>query len=244
MGPSSGDSSAWQWLGGALHAVIGWVDRNEHTLQALAFWGAISEACEKTQLYVPRQMEAWAEIAKACEGEPAKELREMILSLYGPGGVGHDALRAELDAAPLLRERHQEVSEIVVSIADGRYYVAICGALPLIEGALMSARGSWKAVDDVKDELVESAYESGKLTSDEIADLLGAAGAVSMVLHEVPTIWKPRPHKVGAVREELNRHFIAHGTGTGWATRPNAIRATLLLAAVARVAGPLLRPRA
>jgi hypothetical protein len=243
MEASSGSPSVGQWLGDALRSVTGWVERHQSTLEVMALWGAIAEVVERTQLYVPRGIEAWLEIMVACERVPDEELREVVLGLYAPGGVGHDALCTELDAAPLLSERRQEVSEVIASVRDERYYVAICGVLPLIEGVLMSARGKWIRMDKVNRELEDAACESGKLTPDELSDLLGAAGAVSMVLHDVPAVWKDSTHTVGAVREELRRHFVAHGTATGWATRLNAVRAMLLLAASARVAGPLLAPR-
>ena len=63
-----------------------------------------------------------------------------------------------------------------------------------------------------------------------------------MVLDEIPNVWKNGRQQVGAIVDELNRHYALHGTGVGWDDSRNATRAVLLLAALARVAGPLFRP--
>ncbi len=91
--------------------------------------------------------------------------------------------------------------------------------------------------------LRERLHESGKLDPDAEAELLLNVSAIHMLDAALPELWKSGAHEVGSVVVALNRHFALHGTAQGWDTRENAVRAVLLLAASARVAGPLLTPR-
>lgn len=63
-----------------------------------------------------------------------------------------------------------------------------------------------------------------------------------MVVDAIGTAWKSGPARVGAIESDLNRHRALHGTASGWDTAENATYAVLLLAAAARIAGPLLQP--
>jgi hypothetical protein len=219
-----------------------WFERNEW-IQALQVWGPINEACKQVGLYAPFEAEAWREIIQAHESNlPTDPMEKLILKLYGPGGVGHNTLRAELRDAPLLKDQQGRVTQVLDSLADSRYYVAICGALPLIEGVLAYALGKWN--EPHKLDLGKRWYEEPEtLTDAEDAELVMNAAAVEMVMAMVPSIWKPGRHDVGSVSEELRRHLALHGTAVGWETPENAIRVLLLLAAVSQVAGPLLSPR-
>lgn len=154
--------------------------------------------------------------------------------------MGFEALRDELQEAPLLRERQRELGQVLDSLVDEEYYVAICGALPLIEYVISKAAGRWA---QPRKHLVEARR---RWFEDRIGDraLVLDASAVQMVLEEVPGTWKPGHHQVGAVVEELNRHYVVHGTGQGWDDVTNATRAVLLLAPAARVGDALFQPDA
>jgi hypothetical protein len=234
--------SPWQSFLRFLDDAAEWVKRHEAEIRAFGIWAAVARAGRKARLYVPFHAEAWQQIdetqrAEGPEAEP--DYVALIVSLYGPGGVAHDALRDELRAAELLQDRLREVDEVLDSLADGRYFVTICGALPLVEYVLSSAAGKWK---DPRRHLEELQDRLDQPASDVQLDVLLEATAVEMVLDEVPEIWKDGRQNIGAINDRLNRHLALHGTARGWDDVANATRALLLLAAVARIAGPLLRP--
>jgi hypothetical protein len=182
-------------------------------------------------------------IARAEAQDAATDaLRELILAAYAPGGPGFEALCEELRSAPILRERRTEVHEVIASLQDGRDYVAICGALPLAEGALAVAYGRWRK-DPAEYPLRERLFDADALTTEETADLLKNKSALDMVMHCVDDLWDTTSLRPGTLAPELNRHIALHGTGHGWSTRDNAVRTVLLLAAAVRVADPLLGPR-
>ncbi len=187
--------------------------------------------------------EAWLEITEAVHrGDPANppDYEAIIISAYQPGGVGFEALRHELLQAPLLRDRQREVAEVLDSLADGRNYVAVCGALPLIEYVISNAAGKWNHPHKHLAELKRRLHEDDIDGNDTI--VLEYA-AVQMILEEIPNVWKDGRQQVGAIVGELNRQYALHGTGLGWDDSTNATRAVLLLGAAARVADPLFRPR-
>lgn len=234
--------SPWQSFLAFLDSAADWVRRHEAEIRAVGVWAAVGRAGRKARLYVPFHAEAWQQIEEAQresgpEAEP--DYAALIVSLYGPGGVAHDALRDELRSAELLRDRVREVDEVLESLADGRYFVTICGALPLVEYVLSRAAGKW---NDPRKHLKELEARLDQPASDVQLDVLLEATAVEMVLDEVPEIWKDGRQNIGAINDRLNRHLALHGTARGWDDVANATRAILLLAAVARVAGPLLRP--
>ena len=179
--------------------------------------------------------EAWLEIVEALRPDRghSPDYEGIIISAYQPGGAGFEALRDELLDAPLLRDRHREVGEVLDSVADGRNYVAVCGALPLIEYVISNAAGKWnhpqKHLAELRRRLHEEEFDGNSTIILEHA-------AVEMVLGEIPNVWKDGRQQVGAIVGELNRQYALHGTGVGWDDSTNATRAVLLLAAAARVA--------
>jgi hypothetical protein len=218
-----------------------WIRRHEPELRAFITWGAVCDAGVQARLYVPRHAEAWRQIEEARRSaDPPTEADyvALIVSLYGPDGIAFEALREELAQAPLLAKRTSDVGEVLASLSDGRYFVTVCGALPLVEHVLGEAAGKWsdprKHLDAINTRL------EGPISSDEEADLLIEMTAMEMVLNEIPEIWKNGRLEIGGIDERLNRHRALHGTARGWNDAANATRALLLLAATARVAGPLL----
>lgn len=212
-----------------------WVEGHRPEIEALATWGAVSATCRDARLYAPIDAEAWAQIrAELRAEEPDPEA--IIISTYGRSGIGFGALQEELLTSPLLADRRRETAEIVDSLADGRHFVAACGALPLVEYVISKSAGKWnnpsKQIEAAGARLRDDDFEFGD-------DLLLDYAALEMVLSEIPHVWKNGRQQVGAVVQELNRHYILHGTGVGWDDARNATRAVLLLAACARVAGPL-----
>ena len=83
-----------------------------------------------------------------------------------------------------------------------------------------------------------------ELTADEETDLILYSSATEMLNRGLSETSEDRHMRPGTVTAELNRNVILHGTGRGYDTRGHAVRAVLLVAAAARVAGPLLRPGA
>jgi hypothetical protein len=187
--------------------------------------------------------EAWRCIEEAAlRGlDSPSEYETLIFSLYSPTGIGHSSLRLELAESPALRDRQRETGQVLDSLADGRHYVTVCGALPLVEYVLSSADGKW--TQPGRYQLDARLDEPGAMDPESEALLLVEAAAVEMVRQEIPRIWKSGPHHVGRTSGELNRHLALHGTGVGWDDAGNAVRSILLLAATARVAGPMLAPR-
>ncbi len=221
-----------------------WVRRHEPELRALGTWGAVTQAAREARLYVPFHPEAWRQLERARRHsrDAGPDYEAEIVALYGPGGVGFDTLRAELMQAELLVDRRREVEEVLDSLVDGRHFVAVCGALPLVEYVLSKASGKWKDPRKHLDTLQARLHET---PADEVdLSLFIEASALEMVLSEVPEIWQDGRQNVGAIDEKLNRHRALHGTALGWDDSTNATRAVLLLAAAARVAGPLLPPPA
>jgi hypothetical protein len=225
-----------------IDAAIRWAKEHQRELEAFGTWGLVRRACEQTGLYAP-PAPVWPKIADAARrGDDAASLTALILSSYGPSGGAHDALRGELRSAPLLQDRMREINEVLESLEDGRYYVTICGALPLIEGVLASAHGNWQKHLGAYP-LSERLDESGALSADAEAELILHASAIDIVFGAIRTTWKSGDHrKVGAVRADLNRHRALHGTARGWDSVENATYSLLLLAAAARIAGLLLQP--
>jgi len=234
----------WEQLSAAAKAFRKWVDEHQHEIRAWGIWGTVSSACREGRLYAPMHREAWLEIVEAVHGEDRAnppDYEAIIISAYQPGGVGFEAVRDELLAAPLLGDRHREVGEVLESLEDGRNYVAVCGTLPLIEYVISNAAGKWNHPQRHLAELKRRLHEDEIDGNDTI--LLEYA-AVQMILEEIPNVWKDGRQQVGAIVGELNRQYALHGTGLGWDDSTNATRAVLLLAAAARVAGPLFKPRA
>jgi hypothetical protein len=227
-----------------IDATIRWVKEHQREIEAFGTWGAVRRACEETSLYAP-PAQVWRTIAEAARrGDDAASLNALILSSYGPSGEAHRALCEELRSAPLLQDRSREIDEVLASLEASRYYVTICGALPLIEGVLASAHGKWQKHLDAYP-LSKRLHESGALSADQEVELILHASAIDMVFGGIRTTWKSGGHRqVGAVLADLNRHRALHGTARGWDTVDNATYALLLLAAAARIAGPLLQPNA
>ncbi len=231
-------------LSAAANAFGKWFDEHQDEIRALGIWGTVSTACREGRLYAPMHREAWLEVTKLVRGDRANppDYEEIIISVYQPGGVGFEALRGELRDAPLLRDRHREVGEVLDSLAAGRNYVGVCGALPLIEYVISNAAGKWnhppKHLAKLKRRLREDDFDG----NDTI--LLLEYAAVQMILEEIPNVWEDKRQQVGAIVGELNRQYALHGTGLGWDDSTNATRVVLLLAAAARVADPLLKSRA
>jgi hypothetical protein len=233
----------WEQLLAAAGALARWLQEHEEEVRAWGLWGAVSTACTDAGLYAPLHREAWLTIAdvKHGDGNPAPDFEAIITGLYAPGGVGFEALKHEIRDAPLLRDRQREVGEVLDSLADGRNYVAVCGALPLVEYVISHAAGKWN--DPRKHlEVLKQRLGDDDLDLEADVDLLLDYAAVRMVLDEIPNVWKDGRQQVGVVVDGLNRQYVLHGTGVGWDDSPNAIRAVLLLAAVARVGGPLFSP--
>ena len=239
-----GDSEPtfWEQLSAAAKTFGKWVQEHEAEIRAAGVWASVSTASVNARLYAPRDRDAWLAIAEAdrpdADGNPP-DYEAIITSTYRPGGVGFDALRQELLEAPLLRDRQREVCEVLDSFADGRNYVTVCGALPLVEYVISNAAGKWndprKHLKVLKRRLHEDDIEG-------YDSILLEYAAVEMVLEEVPNVWKDGRQQVGAIVDDLNRQYALHGTGVGWDDATNATRAVLLLAAAARVADPLFKP--
>jgi hypothetical protein len=219
-----------------------WIRKNEDVIRSVAVWMGVRRACEATRLYAPPSP-AWTEISDAVQaGAGTEAIESVILAAYAPGGVGHEALASELRAAPLLQTRAQEIDDVLASFSDGRFYLTICGTLPLVEGLLADAYGKW--AKRITDYPIEARLdEVGALTTEEEAELLINESAVTMVTTGMPEVWKSLRMTAGAHADELNRHWALHGSARGWNTVENATRAVLLLAAAARIAEPLLAPR-
>lgn len=214
-----------------------WFQAHKDQIGSIGRWGAVSQACLETQLYAPKSAEAWEAIREA--PRDTTDYAALIISLYAPAGAGHQELRCELLEAPLLRERRGELEEVLASLADERYYVTACGALPLVEFVLAKAAGRWKHPNQYA--LRAKLEAPGALSAAERTALMLEGAAVDMLAKEVPRMWQNDPQRLGPI-SYLNRHRALHGTGLGWHDRANATRAVLLLAASALVAGPLLSP--
>jgi hypothetical protein len=231
---------AWEKLFDFLNAAGKWIAEHQAEIEALASWSVVYEIGTDARLYVPAESTSWKEmVARSRAAEAAGETLDaeaLVVSLYSPGTPGHRALCDELLVAPLLADRRREVQEVLASVADERYYVAVCGALPLVEFVLSRPSGRWK--DPVKHlaRLQKRMHEPG---ADDDLDLFIDATAVEMLLVEIPEIWKGRGHVVGAINNKLNRNLALHGSARGWDDQANAVRSVLLLAAAARVASAL-----
>ncbi|MEK6273078.1 MAG: hypothetical protein AABM42_10595 [Actinomycetota bacterium] len=235
-------STFWEQLSAAARAFGKWVDEHQHEIRAFGIWGTVSSACRESRLYAPMHSEAWLEIVEAVHGDDRPDppdYERIIISAYQPGSVGFEALPDELLDAPLLRDRLREVAEVLDSLADGRNYVAVCGALPLIEYVISKAAGKWNHPQKHVAELKRRLHDD-EIDGDD-AILLEFA-AVEMILEEIPNVWKAGRQQVGAIVGALNRQYALHGAGLGWDDSTNATRAVLLLAAAARVADPLFKP--
>ncbi|WP_147447595.1 hypothetical protein [Solirubrobacter pauli] len=232
----------WEGFLTFLDRAADWVREHQDEIRAAGIWAAAGRAGRVARLYVPFDPEAWIQIEQAqrqSEPDVEPDYGSLLVSLYGPGGIGHETLREELRNSTLLRDRTGEVEEVLDSLADQRYFVTVCGALPLVEYVLSSAAGKWK---DPRKHLEALEARLDEPASAVDLDLLLDATAVEMVLEEVPEIWKDGRQDVGAINDRLNRHRALHGTARGWDDLANATRAVLLLAAVARISTPLLGP--
>jgi hypothetical protein len=215
--------------------VSAWVVEHQTEIEAVASWSIVNSACSRARLYAPMDAETWVHITSELRVEGSDD-ETVILDAYGPGGVGSEALRAELIGSPLLAARRSQVGEVLDSLADGRYYVAACGTLPLVEYVVSKSAGRWdhphKHVKAIQARLHTEDFRYG-------ASVFLDYAALQMVMDEIPRIWEHSAPDLGATITELNRHRILHGTGLGWDDARNATRAVLLLAAAAHVGGPL-----
>lgn len=234
----------WEQLSAAARVIGTWIEEHQEEIRAAAIWGTVSSACTDARLYAPLDREAWRAIVEAISRERrvgAPDYKAIITSIYGPGGGGFETLRQELLGSPLLQDRQREVTEVLSSMADGRNYVAICGTLPLVEYVISAAAGKWNHPHKHLVELKRRLHDDDFDANDTI---LLEYSAVQMVLEEIPNVWNSGRQQIGAVVDELNRHYALHGTGIGWDDSTNATRAALLLAAAARVADALFKPLA
>lgn len=234
--------SLWAMLGEAAAAFARWAEKNKDLLEALGLWASVAQECEQAHLYAPPHPASWRAIAELNRSDgdlsPAAAER-LILDLYGPGGVGHAQLRSELLEAPLLAEWRGPTAETLDALSQDQPYLAICGALPLVEWCLGKAAGKWQ--QPLKYDLDARLFETSPASSDDEAEVMLNWSAVDMLCHGVPEIWTGGS-SFGVDTPLLRRNVVAHGLAKGWDTRDNAVRAALLVAAAARVAGPLLRP--
>jgi hypothetical protein len=231
--------STWEILRDAAIALGRWWKDHEEEIQAFGLWGSVGVACDETHLYAPPHRPGWDRISEAHDDTDRAGMEALILMLYGPGGDAHDALRRELLDTDILKPRRREAEEVLASLADGRYYVTICGALPLVEYVLAQAAGKWKQPE--KYGLKERFNKFETSIEDMEIEVLLYAAAAEMLTWTILEWWESRKPPTGRT-DELNRQWVLHGTGAGWDTRENAIRAVMLVAAAARVAKPLLSP--
>lgn len=213
-----------------------WVQSHRPEIEGFVTWGVVATAGRQARLYVPLDADAWRTIADLPNPERDAEINreQQITTLYGPGGAAFATLRRELLDAPSLAPRRHEVAEVLDSLADRRYFIAVCGALPLVEYLLSVHAGRWgdpqKRLNELRDRL-----DDLPVTTDAQASLLVEMTAVEMLLSEVPAVWERGPQRIGAITDKLNRHTALHGSARGWDERTNATRAVLLLAATAKV---------
>jgi hypothetical protein len=237
-----GGQSGWQRFVGFLEEAAEWVREHEDEIRFWGLWGAVGTTGRKAHLYVPLHPESWERIQAASHDDEVSDYEALIVSLYAPDGPGFGALCEELSSAPLLDDRRGEVGEVLDSLVDERFYLVVCGALPLVEYTLSRAAGKWSDPRKHLEGLRARLHEPAAFSADAENALLLEGTAVEMILHEIPEVWRNGPQTVGAISEKLNRHLALHGTGIGWDDKRNAMRAVLLLAAVARIAEPLFEP--
>lgn len=237
-----GGDGFWKWLSQTADAMGQWLLEHEGELRALSAWGTVTTACRRARLYAPLDRGAWDEIIDASRhtGTDGPDYNSIIISAYRPGTSGFDALEAELLDSPLLGDRRREVEEVIASLTDDRNYVAICGALPLVEYVISKAAGKWNHPDKHVAKLRRRMHRE---EMDGSSEALVELAATRMILDEIPNVWKSGPQRVGAIVDELNRQYVLHGSARGWDGPANATRASLLLAAVARVSDPLFKQR-
>lgn len=228
-------------LAEAAVAIGRWTEENQDLLHAVGVWGSVAEACEQAHLYAPVDGQSWQAIASANRTEPlsAQASEDLILGLYAPGGPGYPQLRRELLEAPLLSDWRTPTQEVLDALDREHFYLSICGALPLVESCLAEAAGRWQNPKDY--DLESRLFSEQPASVDDEAEMLLNVSAIDMLRHGIPEIWEGGA-AIGADVPELRRNVVAHGLGKGWNTNENATRAVLLVAAAARVAGPLLRP--
>lgn len=217
-----------------------WAHEHEGEINAFVTWGVVSRAGRESGLYVPMDGPTWNKIESAASNREDPDLEQIILSSFSPGGIGYDSLVSELRSADPLQRRDSDLEEVLASIEDSRFFVTICGALPLVEFVLSSAAGSWndprKHLEEINRRLSET------LASEIEAELIIESSALEMVRSEIPEIWRDGRQNIGAIEEKLNRHRVLHGATSGWAVAANATRSLLLLAAAAKVSKSLLGP--
>jgi hypothetical protein len=214
------------------------VEEHRPDIEAAGIWGTVNGACVDAQLYAPFNAEAWQQIYEEVRSQRRdgrdSDAGPVILDVYAPAGVGFEALAQELRSATALADRRHETEEVIASLVDGRNYVATCSALPLVEFVLTQSAGHWKQAPELTQLLRARLHDEDPKFDEGL--LLGYA-AVEMVFNAIPEVWKPERHPIGRLVQNLNRHFVLHGTGVGWDDAANATRAVLLLAATARVVG-------
>jgi hypothetical protein len=233
----SASASFLELLTGFAAAAASWLQAHQAEVEAFAVWGGILRVCAETHLYIPPGPFCYEIVEARRQGRSPAELKSLVISMLGPGGSGYETLCTLLRSAPLLAKRRREVDEVLDCLSDGRYYVAICGALPLVEGVLADASGKWK--DPKKYQLLDR-LESDDLGKEEEDLIILNWPAVEMLSTGIRDVWKPAGPRVGG---PLNRNLIAHGTGRELGTLENAVQAVLLVAAAAQVGEPLLASR-
>jgi len=234
--------SLWRSLGEAAEAFGRWLEKNRDLTEGLSIWASVAQECEQAHLYAPLQADSWRAIANLNrrDGDLSPTAAErLILDLYGPGGPGYSQLRSELLEAPLLAEWLGPTTETLDALDRAHSYLAICGALPLVEWCLGKAAGKWQHPH--KHDLGARLFDVPPASHADEAEMLLNWSAVDMLRRGVPEIWTGGS-SFGVDTPLLRRNVVAHGLARGWDTPDNAIRAVLLVAAAARVAGPLLRP--
>ncbi len=160
-----------------------------------------------------------------------------LLRAVGPDSANWSWIREGLLESPAMRERREQIADAFECIEHGVYGPAVTTLLPVFEGVISDKAGILERMR-VGLRLEEVLQGRSSVTPDGFGDLI-ARPALTVIDQQV---FAHRDFVDVRIDDgDLNRHAILHGRTTGYRTREHALRALMLLVALAELLdGPIM----
>lgn len=200
-------------------------------LEGVRAWDEVVEIAFQEGFFLPYSLVDHELIERQQSGADSEELVRILVEGFSPGGRLFPLIENAFETSPALAERLVEAQEVIEAFKGGKYYLTVCGAIPLIEYILHQNAGGWKSgMDDYLSFLPRTMNDFEQIEDYTIIDYKSFDIAERLL----SKLWKRGSHKVH-INEDLRRHRILHGTAYGWNTKENGIRILLLVVATSTI---------
>lgn len=200
-------------------------------LDLLMLSTSVSDFTGRTGIYRPIEATFMRDALEHIEYHAPFDLRRVVASV-APGSNDWSWIRDGLLLSPVLQSRRQPLTEAIDSMEDHRWFVAVSALLPILEGVTADKSG-------VFENMRVSKRLEQLLDSDDFDPPNGLLGGI-IALPALRVI----DREIFARREfagarpgdgDLNRHLIVHGRTAGYGSEINAVRAFMIVVALAEL---------